>query len=212
MTIRRCRQHKTKHKHKRQRWEKTLNSICDDQLQTSSLLMWFVLLWNGVLLRGSEPLHAAYCTWQPPWTTNTPEEVWIHLKSFRPPCKPSWECSFCGDFWPPTETGRPPSSAEGRRWGRGTETSPWSPPPLLVVDNCSRADQHRPGNSRQSPESTDLTSRAQRQGWERVEHERASALIQHSEITTGFSYNPWIKERTSTIWGSAAIFYFVKIN
>lgn len=82
-----------------------------------------------------------------------------HSSLFRQLCMQSCGCSFGGDSWLPTETKQLPSSAEGRRWGRGRGTSPVSCPPLLVVGKSCGANPPLPGSRWQLPGCTDLTGR-----------------------------------------------------
>lgn len=227
MTIRRCRQHLLKTNTKDKDEKRHLNSISDDQLQTSSLLIRFVLLCNSSSKKS--PLQRKWTitscilhfTDNLPEPQNTPEEVWVHLKErncsrLGHPVSRHGSVVFAVTFGCPQKQGgchhlqREGDEGEVERPAHGAlHPSSW----VTVVEQINTG-----------PETADSTQRAQTwraehrdkkaSGWEKVEDERASALIQHSEITTGrcFSYNPWIKGRTSTLWGTSSNFYFVKIH
>lgn len=78
-------------------------------------------------------------------------------------------CSVCGDFWPPTGTERRPSSAGGRRWGPGRETTPLTHRRFSVFCIRCWADARCSENSRRFPKSRDLITRrdnSSAEGWE----------------------------------------------
>lgn len=92
----------------------------------------------------------------------TPEGVWTRRLSqllSMQPGTPSCGCSSCGDSWWPRGRERPPSSAEGPRWGRGRGTSPGWPPLPPAAGRIGGANPGRPGSSRLSPGSTGLRGR-----------------------------------------------------
>lgn len=134
------------------------------QLTFKPVIPWTISALQGCY-SGSEKLRPEYfIELQPQIVKRTVVDLLVAAKyiiplSFMQPYMRLCGCSVCGDFWPPTGTERRPSSAGGRRWGPGRETTPLTQRHLSAFCICRWADIRCSENSRRLPESRDLTTR-----------------------------------------------------